>query len=576
MISSIKKTWQILTLRERRAIVPLLFCMLIGAMLESLSVALVVPALSVFLIPGAQDGFWHRLAVMFFSVENVPSLQVLFVLGLILIFLLKNAFLLFQVYFQNVVNSRIRERVQNLLLRYYLSKRYAFFLQSDSGDILRTITVDSDYFFALLNHYLNFFSDAIVVIALLTALFCIHPRLSLLSVVLMAAEYGLVARLIRPRLRKSGRRYREALGRGNSLVFEVLRGIKTIKISGTEEFFETRYAMDVQDLTRSRLVEKVLQSVPGRLMESLTIAVFFSVLMVFISSGWDVVALLPVFSAFFLATLRILPGISRMSSSISYIAYYEGTLQRVHDICVKDPPAVLEFTGENPPAFSREIRLEGICYRYPEREADVLRDISCRIPYCRTVGIQGASGEGKTTLIDILLGLLTPQAGQILLDDQPEDTAQREWQRLFAYIPQQPFLLRGTIRDNILFGQEETIVNDERIWEALDAARLADFVQSLPQGLLSPVNEAGINLSGGQIQRLCIARAIFSRAPILVFDEATSSLDEETEKGIIRTLTGLRGKRTIVIVSHRPATLENCDLLYEIKDGTLREVGRAF
>lgn len=571
----IKRALAILVPEERRRLVPLVIMMVFGALLESLGVTLVVP-----LIAGIMDtarltnGFMGALLQVFFGQQDGLTYLVILFIAMIAVFLAKNAFLVLQAYVQNRVTARIRVRVQNRLLHYYLSRPYAYFLDSDSGDILRTVTTDSDYYYSLLNHILNFFASVIVLGVITAAVFVIDLQMTLLLAVVLLVEYLVILRVIRPLMRKQGLLYREALGHGNGVVMELLRGIKSVKVGAKEPFFEDRYATDVNKLVHARMIEQTLAGVPSRLIEAITVCALLTYLLALLLLGYDMSGLVPILSAFILAASRILPRVGSISNSVSYAHYYESSLGRVEEI-----DRQLDVEGENelgfceqpkPYSFTKEIKLESIRYTYPESDKPVLDGVSITIPRDKSIGIVGASGAGKTTLVDVMLGLLEAQDGTISIDGEDANPTCRAWQCLFAYIPQNVFMLSGSIFDNVVFAQVDSIDKAdvrERAWAALETAQLADYVRTLERDIDTEIGEAGVRLSGGQIQRLGIARALFSDAPILVLDEATSALDYDTEEALMEAITNLRGEKTFVIIAHRLATIENCDIIYRVEDG---------
>ena len=574
MIKIIQKTLRVLTRREKSRIPPLLLMMLVSAALEALGVTLVIPVVSRILSPAgdAGGGLQTRIGLLPPFPGAGQEISAMLVL-LIAVFVVKNLFLQLQTYLQYRYTAGIRLRVQARLLHYYMTRPYVFFLTAESGDILRTVSTDSDYYFALCNHLLRFFTEVIVCAILMTVIFLIHPKITLALGLVLLADYLLVLYVIKPFLRRYGKRYRAALGRANSLIIEFFSGIKSIKVSGREAHFEERYGKELRTLVRSTMIERAFQGSPRHLIEASTVTVLLSYLLVMLHRQEDLSGILPVLSAFVVAAARVLPSVGRISSAISYAGYYEPSLDKVLSICT-------QLGGESEPvreagtasAFREEIRMRDIRFRYPDGDKPVLDGAELVIPCNRSVGITGSSGGGKTTLVDLLLGLLRFQEGHILLDGEPADPNSPAWRRLFAYIPQKIFMLNASIRENVGFGLQPDEIDEDKVWQALEAAQMAEFVRSLPAGLETAVGEAGIRLSGGQVQRLGIARALYADPQILVFDEATSALDYETEDALMESIDHLRGKKTLVIIAHRLSTVENCDLLYRVQDGkVLRE-----
>ena len=576
MRNIVKKSLSILTPRERRKMIPLVIMMVVGGLLESLSVTLVIP-----LITGIMDttlltsGTMGSILRAIFGEQDGRTYLALLLGAMIAVFICKNAFLVWRNYWQNKITNKIRARVQNRLLHYYLTRPYSFFLDVESGDVLRTVSTDSDQFHTVIANVLGFFTSFIIALIMAVVVFAIDPQLTLVLAAVLLVEYASILFFIRPYLHKQGSNYRKAVGHGNGVVIEIMRGIKSIKIAGKESFFEKRYAQDVERLAHSRIVEQSLYPVPQRLIEAATVSALLVYLLVMLAAGSETSDLVPVLSAFVLAASRILPCVSGMSSSMSNSNYYEPALDRVKEIDEtlkheeEERKSSFVESAETPKSFEREIRLENICFTYPGCEEQVLRDACMVIPRNKSVGIVGASGAGKTTLVDVLLGLLKVKSGTITMDDVVIDPSSVAWRAKFAYIPQNVFMLTGTIRTNVVFGQDEQDIDDNRVWDALEMAQLADFVHTLKDGLDSEIGEAGVKLSGGQVQRLGIARALYSDAPIFVFDEATSALDNDTEAALMEAMANIHGLKTFIIIAHRLTTIENCDHIYRVEGGTI-------
>ena len=576
MRNIIKKCLSVLTPRERLGIIPLVIMMVVGGLLESLGVTLVIP-----LIAGIMDteqltsGAMGAILQAVFGQQDGRTYLALLLGVMIAVFICKNLFLIWRNYQQNKATAKIRTRVQNRLLHYFLTRPYSFYLDADSGTVLRTVATDTDHFHAVISNVLGFFTSLIIAFIMTVVVFAIHPQITVLLAGILLVEYAVIVFFIRPFLQKQGTIYRAAAAHSNGIIIEMVRGIKSIKIGSKEPYFEERYAKDVAKLSHARMVEQSFYAVPQRIIEAVTVSALLAYLLAMLAMGSDMSDLIPILSAFVLAASRILPCVSGISSSVSNSNYYEPALDRVVEIDQEikreeaECQAVSYSTSSIPEVFESEIRLEGICFTYPNGDTPVLKDACMTIRCNESVGIVGTSGVGKTTLVDVLLGLLESQAGTFTMDGVEVDPVSPAWRSKFAYIPQDVFMLSGTIRNNIVFGQDECDIDEDRVWDALEAAQLADFVRTLKDGLETEVGEAGVRLSGGQIQRLGIARALYTDAPILVFDEATSALDNETEQSLMEAISGIHGTKTLIIIAHRLTTIENCDRVYRVEDGKL-------
>ena len=315
----------------------------------------------------------------------------------------------------------------------------------------------------------------------------------------------------------------------------------------------------------------ILNRVPRVLIESFSVSAMLLSIAFLVLTGNDVNQILPALSAFAMAAVRLMPSAHRMVTYMNELAYYEPALDRLvgyfESLGSEAFEKVLPTGERNQIMLKKEIMLSGISYHYPGMERNVLEDVEMRIPVGRSVGIMGVSGAGKTTAVDILLGLLIPQEGCVLVDGRDMREFYDGWLSCIGYIPQMIFMLDDTIRRNIAFGVIEEEIDDARVWEVLEEAQLAQFVRGLPDGLDTEIGERGIRLSGGQRQRIGVARALYTDPELLVFDEATSALDRGTEMAMLESIKCLHGKKTMVIIAHRSETIGMCDIVYRVGGG---------
>jgi ABC-type multidrug transport system fused ATPase/permease subunit len=296
---------------------------------------------------------------------------------------------------------------------------------------------------------------------------------------------------------------------------------------------------------------------------------------IMLNQGRAMASIVPVMGLFAAAAFRLLPSISRMLISMQALRYGIPAINHIHDDLKLAIPEVVENKEETAGDIflQGEVELDNISYNYPATTASALVEVSMSIEKGESVGFIGPSGSGKSTLVDLILGLLTPDSGQVKVDGQNIQDNLRLWQDQIGYVPQAIFLTDDTLRRNIAFGLAEDQIDDSAVMRAIKAAQLEEFVAGLPDKLESMVGERGVRLSGGQRQRIGIARALYHDPGILVLDEATSSLDTETELEVMQTVTELHGSKTVIIVAHRLSTVENCDRLYRLDQGRLVEVG---
>lgn len=565
-----KKLFQILSSSQRRVLFLLVFLMLIGGALESLGITLILPLVSV-VMDGKnwdQASYVKFLCDTFHISSQVEYIKLLIVL-LIIVFLLKNVYLIFQLYFQNSYVNKSRVTMQRKLLHRYLHKPYNFYLNASTGEILRIVNSDSAQCFYLLTNTMNFYTEIVVCAILGTTIMLVSPLISFGLIFILLIELFIIAKVIKPIMKIYG----ENLRRENALTYkwllQAVGGIKSIKVANTSDFFEDKYSKHACKASDIERVNATISGMPRLLIEAFTMTAILGILLLLVSGGLSLASLVPQLSAFVFAAVRILPSVNRISVAINQVPYFEGSLDNILKVLndFEDKLGNDEVkTKEETIPFESDICLNHITFSYTD-EKNILEDVYLRIPKGQSVGVVGPSGAGKTTMIDVILGLLKPQEGQILIDDVDIESNMSGWLRRTAYIPQNIFLMDDTIRENIAFGMHSKDIDDEKVWDALRGANLDSFVREMPEGIYSMIGEAGIRLSGGQRQRLGIARALYNNPEILFLDEATSALDNETEAAIMESIENLKGKKTIIIIAHRLTTIENCDVVYRVENG---------
>lgn len=317
-----------------------------------------------------------------------------------------------------------------------------------------------------------------------------------------------------------------------------------------------------------------MRSIPRLLIEMISVCSVLTMIVIMILQGKAIETLIPTLGAFALAAVKLLPSANRIVVALNDIAYKEPALNKLLENlelleCNVPEEGSLLKPSEQKCKVEHQIELKGITYSYPNSDKIVLQNADMMIPVGKSVGIMGTSGAGKTTAVDILLGLLQPQKGQVLVDGVDIQKNYAGWLSHIGYIPQMIFLLDDTIRANVAFGIPEEEIDDQKVRRALEEAQLGEFVRDLPQGLNTQIGERGVRLSGGQRQRIGIARALYPDPNVLIFDEATSALDNETEAALMESINSLHGRKTMVIIAHRLQTIQGCDLVYRIEDGKI-------
>jgi ABC-type multidrug transport system fused ATPase/permease subunit len=354
-----------------------------------------------------------------------------------------------------------------------------------------------------------------------------------------------------------------------------LGGAKDVKLLGREQSFLKQYAQhnDSSALIWER--QTTLQALPRLLLELLAMAGLVALVLIMLGQGKAIGDLIPVLGLFAAAAFRLMPSVNRVLTSAQSLRFLQPVTNKLAlelNMFRSQKPTAENGTPLN---FKNELKLEQVGYIYEGAPSAALSEVSFSIATGTSVGFVGGSGAGKSTLIDVVLGLLTPTAGKVTVDGTDIQQGLRDWMNRIGYVPQNIYLTDDSLRRNVAFGISADQIDEDSVWRAIRSAQLETFVQQLPQGLDTIVGERGIRLSGGQRQRIGIARALYHDPEVLVLDEATSSLDTATERGVMEAVRALHGHKTILIVAHRLSTVEHCDTIIRLEQGRVTEQGDA-
>ena len=573
MVSTIRKFRKLLSKQQQKKLLLLGLIMLGGAFLEVIGVSMMLPITTAIIDP--EIIHTNKVVASVCTALNIQTHKafiLLCIVLLIIVFIVKNVYLLFEYYAraQFVYNNRLR--TQRQLLHSFLNRSYEFFLTVNSSEIMRTLNNDVVYTFNLLMTLLTFFAESIVSIALIITVFIIAPTMTLLIFAMLAILVFIIIKCIKPTLRTKGVELREHTSLTYKWLLQSIQGIKDIKIAQKEDFFENKYYESSLKTTSSAKWQTVFNNTPRLLIETGCICSTLTVIAILIYRGQQLEELIPALAAFAMAAVKLMPSANHIINASSEIAYYGPSIDKLlENIAYQGETKSEHALKRDGLTLKDRIELCNITYIYPNTDVKILDNASLSIPSGSCVGLIGKSGAGKTTLVDVLLGLLTPQTGTITSDGENVMDKYEDWLSHIGYIPQSIFMLDGTIADNVAFGNE---VSEEKVWAALEEAQLADYVRTLPEKGETVIGERGIRLSGGQLQRIGIARALYNDPELLIFDEATSSLDNETETAIIESIEHLHGKKTMIIIAHRLQTIENCDSVFEVVNGKICDTHR--
>ncbi len=573
----LKKFNQVLEAKQKRRIGVIIVLMLIGAVLETLGVSMVIPLVTTIV----DESFFETNGFALWISEHLHitspvSFIILMLFGMILVFIIKDVYLLAEYYVQQRFISNNRVMLQKKVLHTILRQEYDYFLDESTGTILRTIITDVEGTYALLSNLLIFFTEIIVCIVLFAVITVINPLLAAFVVTVLSAEVVVITKIFRPKMFRLGLKNKILKTEQNKWVMQAVTGIKETKVAQKERFFERHFGVLVEGSAQCERRCKVLENAPRLIIESVTISAMLFYMIVLLKMGVSVNRILPELSAFAVAAFRLLPSANKLTSSYNIFAYQEVSLDGMMEnlVLIKKARTMepLEDCEETASGQTSQFScgFTKVSYSYPNTSIRILEEADMDIPIGKSVGIVGRSGAGKTTAVDILLGLLKPTEGRVYFNGHDIMDDYSAWLSKLAYIPQVIFMLDDTIAANVAFGVDTKDMDEDRIWEALQEAQLSDFVKGLPDGLQTEIGERGMKLSGGQRQRIGIARALYTDPELLIFDEATSALDNETEAAIIESINALHGKKTMIIIAHRLTTIAECDMIYRVEEGKIK------
>lgn len=575
----VKKLRYVFDRKDKMKLVGLAILMIIGSVLELLAVAVFNPFIEVLMQTSSiEDDSFLKLFFAHIHLNGIEQYLVVLSALIAVIYLVKNIYLSF---LQNVILSfsyTTRMNLATRLLTTYMNEPYTFHLSKNIAEMQRCLQSDTSQFMTLISSGLQLTVEMVTCLALAAYLFHTSHSITVVIGVLLLLCIGLffmISKKVSSRLGRQNENYNAKLFQW---INQSLGGIKELKILQREEYFIDSYKTNYKKLIWGARVNELIAALPKYIVETVAmVGLVFAIIIKLLFGHGALETFIPQIAVFAVAAFRLLPSVGRVNAYINSIMYNKASLDMIYDDLKEidsEPVQEIEWQGKKEKwIFTKGVTVEHVSYHYPDSDTEVLHDISLEIPKGKTVALIGPSGAGKTTLADIILGLLPPVSGVVRMDDKNVYENLRSWRQKLGYIPQSIYLSDDTIRNNVAFGIYEARIDDNAIWKALEKAQLKEFVQGLEKGLDTYVGDRGVRLSGGQRQRIGIARALYHDPEILVLDEATSALDSSTEQAVMESIESLQGLKTMIIIAHRLTTIKNADLVYEVSGGnvTLRD-----
>lgn len=575
-----KKLSYIFSKRDKYKIALLLCIMVAGSFLELLGVAVFQPFVNIIMMPDSiQENPYLARIYQMFGCSTTESFLTVVALGIIVIYVVKNVCLWVE---QNLIMKftyGMQQKLSTRLLTTYLSEPYTFHLNKNIAELQRSMQEDTGLFTQVLMHTLQLVAEVVVCIVLGVYLFTVSNSITVVIVGLLILCVVLFTKITKRFTEQLGKEAQVYKGKLYQWVNQSLGGVKEVKVLNREEFFVSSYKKYYGLYIKGVRINRLLSITPKYMVEAVCMTGLLIAIIIKLNFGHgELENFIPQLATFAVAAFRLLPSVGRINEHVNNILYAVPSVDLIYGD-LKGIEDYQESKGEEEGkewSFEHGITAKHITYAYPNTDTNVLEDASCVIPKGKTVAFIGSSGAGKTTMADIILGLLAPQRGKILVDDIDVFKNLTMWHHQIGYIPQVIYLSDDTIRNNIAFGIHEDQIDEEAVRTALKKAQLAEFVDTLPDGLDTIVGDRGVRLSGGQRQRIGIARALYHDPEILVLDEATSALDNETETAVMEAIESLQGSKTMIIIAHRLTTIQNADIIYEVGDGKVTERSKEY
>lgn len=584
LVQMLKQLNYILDKGQKKRAFGLLLVIAASAGFELLGVTAILPFVEAAVSPDKmlQNKFVMKIAPVV-GIANANDLLFVMGLGLIVVYIVKNIFLLYANYVQFDFATRIQKELSVKMLHSYMSRPYTFFLNTNTSEILRGCSNDTTCVYVVIDYLSTILTQVLTVSMIGIFLIYTDPIIAFSVLSMMAVVLLCMVLFFKPTIKRAGQKNMELLTIKNKILVQVTNGIKEIFVMQRKQLFLDAYDDASEQSRKVQRTYNVLGSSPDKIVEGICVSGIIGIVCIrLVNDSTSMIDFIPKLAAFAMAAFKILPSIGKIANRMTGIIYNRPGLISVYQNMLgadRYAEQMQQFIADKRIAdeqpekleFQKQLSINHVFWQYENQKAPVLTDIQLTIQKGESIAFIGASGAGKTTLSDIVLGLLQPSKGTVEMDGIDVYTIPMQWAHIVGYVPQSIFLMDDTVRNNIAFGIPTETIEDKYIWDALEKAQLKDFVEKLPYGLDTIVGERGVKFSGGQRQRVAIARALYNKPEILVLDEATAALDNETETAVMESIDVLQGQITMIIVAHRLTTIRNCDRIYEIKDGVALE-----
>ena len=572
----IRKTLYLLGKSRRRLWVLVVMLAVLGSLLEAAGAILILLLLTMIVDPNTAITLpiIGDLPLVTESIDDPDTMLV--VAGIAVFFMVRAVVKLMETYIQQRVVHQAGLRLSAQLVDGYLGMPYAWHLGHNSAALIRNVHEAVNRLVReVFLPSIRIVAESLLMVALLSVIFVASPTGTVLALAVLGPIAILLVLVVQPTLKRLGRTAHETVGRYFATLQQSLTGIRDVKILGRERFFARQFVRDRAENARASYLRGTIAELPRVLIETSLVLLILGFFVLAVRAGETATSFLPVLGLFAYAGLRMQPSLQKIVTGFNSLRYATAPIDEVSRALqeVDRVGALRRSSAPDILPFEEKIIFEDVAFRYENTTTPALSNVNLRITKGESIGVCGPTGGGKTTLVDLLAGLLDPTSGTIRVDGQDLHGQARAWQQNLGVVSQSVFLLDDTLRRNIALGVSDEGINESAVADAVRLAHLSEFVESLPAGLATRVGERGVRLSGGERQRVAIARALYRKPLVLIFDEGTSALDNITEAELIRTLDRIRGELTIIVVAHRLSTVRKCDRIVLVTAGKIADIG---
>ena len=561
--------------RDKGKLLLLLMAIVIGSFLELMGVMVFMPFVEIIADQSTIEKTWYlRTAYEFFGFSSHRSFMVAFSGGIIAVYLIKNIYLVLEKSYIFKFSYNTQMKLSIRLLGTYMKEPYTFHLNNNIATLQRSLQEDTSRFMQVVMYSLELVAELAVCGVMVIYLMVVSKSMTIIVLGLLVVFVGLFLLTTRKYSRKLGLDNQRYQGKLFQWMNQALGGIKEINILGRESYFTDAYQGYYKKYAKGLWIARTISILPKYTVETVAMTgMLLAIIVKLLFGEADMIYYISQLAAFAVAAMRLMPSVGRINEHATNMVFALPSVELIY----RDLKTVEEYIGvqdrEEKEAWQLQdaIEVQGVTYCYPNTKEAVIDGAAIRIEKGKTVAFIGSTGSGKTTMVDIILGLLSPQKGRVMADYINVHEKPKTFHAQVRYIPQVIYLSDDTIRNNIAFGVREDEIDEEAVLAAMKKAQLAEFIESLPLGLDTIVGDRGVRLSGGQRQRIGIARALYHDPEILVLDEATSALDNETESAVMEAIENLQGMKTMIIIAHRLTTIRNVDRIYEVEKGRIVE-----